>query len=224
MVNIHQVKPGKAHLQALPTELKTQILFEIRDTWDLRSLAISCKTWYNIFHSHNQLRITAMVGYELVPVAILAVEARKVDHLDKNDVETFAKTHFRRELDYLHNFHLPSFDEVRQLYIAVRFFTNFLIKFSQKSMPPGEACTSQPTPTELLRIERAFYLREYALLLANVSEIYPWEFSLGLKIWEVFDDMSLERVQDIDDFLTRVVDYCRYCLKLDISSLPSLSN
>ncbi|CAG9972544.1 unnamed protein product [Clonostachys byssicola] len=172
-------------LLTIPLELKHEILTQCPDPFTLRSLALSCKTFYSVFSADQDRIATVVVSGFIHPslqrAASVAVAASKLPakFRDLETIKRFDKEHLIQQQGSLTGtWSMADSLSLARLHDHVTYLANAIFHELVGRLPSpqaggsvaGEPNDCQPSATELYRLQAAIYVFH---MVCNVFKRHP---------------------------------------------------
>ncbi|KAF7952367.1 uncharacterized protein EAE97_001864 [Botrytis byssoidea] len=212
---------SKSQLEALPTELKVQILQSLPSITSLNALANSSPQFYNIYHSEEYARIFQKVlenevGREVLEDAWFMIRAARHLHLRAgNMLEDLDDVSQERLLELLtsggnldnseqgitlddmiwFSKKLPALQEV-----TMAFFENTIghHPITGKPIPSSDPSAKPPSKSELCRIQRAILRIEAFTYMFSLEDSDSWAHTYAEDPRGPFSEQGLNRIHRHD--------------------------
>lgn len=196
-------------LARLPPELKQEILSALPDVWSLRSMALTCSSFYNAFINAERLITTRVlknhVAADVLPDAIAALRSSQVEPWMWREIREFGSKRLHSQASPPASWTMVDALAVSNLHSCVEYWSEKFVKemfntasiFAYIDAPPAGSLSQN----EKNRIQRAFYRFE---VYQNLCRGFDVRENGGFLICKD-SDCENEQLACVHDYLFRAI-------------------
>ncbi|KAG4432114.1 hypothetical protein IFR05_012413 [Cadophora sp. M221] len=201
---------SKSPIELLPIETQQAILSSLTDIASLQQCALSCPTLYSSYKAAEKIIISQVlfkqIGIGVLPEAVMALSSSRLKFIE---LESFTSANFQKRQPAPEVYTFKDALLISNFHLIVEFLTRDFVHKALAASPFMEpsGLVVPATPTEIDRIQRAFYMFEiYRNIFTRHYFNRQWrsEAQQGM-FFQYFSAWQNEQLACVHDYLVQIV-------------------